>query len=630
MSSPSPASAATAVVKVFVFFLDLEDPLHLITSAVENVTEDVATNAAQSLFSQCLETVVFENAPEAAPSAAFLNNDIYMFYGQSGVINYSVFNGTSWGPAQQVTGISIVGSPSAVTFNNEIYLFYQIAGGSSDLYYTKSSDGVNWSGGTQIDGNELTDSPSAVVFNGKIYVFYQASNGSGVIFNTVSSDGSTWASAIELPFAVMSSSPSATVNGSDLYLFFQNGGNGKELLYTMSSDGTNWTNGSGAANQCTQVPNVSMVASPSAVGVNGTIYAFYIGTGSQLNQLWHTDLINGVWTPPTQVAPLQMTASPSTVTFNGNLYYFFQGVGNSGVLWCAISDGTGIQNMYQLYEGADIMSCTPGSVVYNNQLYVFFHINPDSSPQLNYITSSDGVNWSSSQSVVSGAGLTDSPSAVVFNSKLYVFYQGKGNADTPWYSVYDGSSWSSSLNVPNVGMWYSPSAVVFNNQLYVFYRGSEDAANGQLWYVVSSDGTNFTQFNPTMGTEGSPCFLAQSPAAVVFNDKLYVFSGGADSAELQYITSTNGSSWSDLFGVGGDIGSSNVPQIAAWPAAAVLGDTLWVLYQSAADSKLGWASTTDGSNWTLSPAPPTNSASNPFACLLTLTQAEFDALDAVT
>jgi hypothetical protein len=71
-------------------------------------------------------------------------------------------------------------------------------------------------------------------------------------------------------------------------------------------------------------------------------------------------------------------------------------------------------------------------------------------------------------------------------------------------------------------------------------------------------------------------------------------------------------------------------QINGWPAAAVFGSTLYVLYQSTNAQRLRSATSGNGGNWSISGPPPTNSANYPFGTVLTLTQAEYNALTEVT
>jgi hypothetical protein len=78
-----------------------------------------------------------------------------------------------------------------------------------------------------------------------------------------------------------------------------------------------------------------------------------------------------------------------------------------------------------------------------------------------------------------------------------------------------GAKWLPDERENGVGITDSPSAVVFRDKLYVFHQGLTGDTN--LWYSVW-DGANWApdeQLNKVV--------LTNSPSAVVFNDQLYVF-----------------------------------------------------------------------------------------------------------
>jgi len=94
---------------------------------------------------------------------------------------------------------------------------------------------------------------------------------------------------------------------ANLYVFHQGFGYDQQLWY-MIFDGTNWA-------PDTQVPNLGMTESPSAVAWAGGITVFHQG---QMNdgQLWYTYSPDGAnWELDTQVKNVGMTASPSAVVF---------------------------------------------------------------------------------------------------------------------------------------------------------------------------------------------------------------------------------------------------------------------------------------------------------------------------
>jgi len=99
---------------------------------------------------------------------------------------------------------------------------------------------------------------------------------------------------------------------ANLYVFHQGFGYDQQLWYTIF-DGTNWA-------PDTQVPNLGMTESPSAVAWAGGITVFHQGQFDEhhmlTGQLWYTYSPDGAnWELDTQVKNVGMTASPSAVVF---------------------------------------------------------------------------------------------------------------------------------------------------------------------------------------------------------------------------------------------------------------------------------------------------------------------------
>lgn len=128
------------------------------------------------------------------------------------------------------------------------------------------------------------------------------------------------------------------------------------------------------------------------------------------------------------------------------------------------------------------------------------------------------------------------PSAVVFNSKLYAFCNSADGGGQPYYCSYDGSSWSDYVEVPGTGMSASPSPVVFNGSVYLFHQGEKQ--NGQLWCnVMSADGTwnGDTQLILDDGGDDVPMYGNLGPSAVVFNNQIYCFFNQGEAASNGYL-----------------------------------------------------------------------------------------------
>jgi len=291
---------------------------------------------------------------------------------------------------------------------------------------------------------------------------------------------------------------------ANLYVFHQGEDNDGQLWYS-SNDNINWTTD-------TQVQNLGMSESPSAVLWAGGISVFHQGGENTPGSLWYSYFDGTSWYPDTPVPNLGMSASPSAVVYNGNLYVFHQGWGDNGQLWYSVFDGsswapdTPVQNV--------AMSGSPSAVAWAGGITVF-HQGPGDG-QLWYTYSPDGTNWGG-DTLVENLGISESPSAVVYNGLLYVFHQGFDDNGQLWYSVFDGSNWAPDTPVQNVGMSGSPWAVLWGGGISVFHQGGDN--NGSLWYSYF-DGTNWYPDTPVpnLGISGSPsCAVAVSAISIDYS-----------------------------------------------------------------------------------------------------------------
>ena len=287
-----------------------------------------------------------------------------------------------------------------------------------------------------------------------------------------------------------------------LYLFYQGvggfldrGGSGR--LWYQSFDGTNWYGE-------VEVPPVGMSGAPSPVIWNGRTHVFHQGAYEN-GQLWYSYLGDTNWSPDTQVPNVGMANSPvglgnlgvnspsavvypNIPTLQNQLYIFHKGGLGEGELWYSVFDGTKWHPDTQVPNKSS-SSNSPSAVVWNSLLYVFYQGGTDLVPdgQLWYSVF-DGTKWHPSMQVPDVA-MSDSPSAVVWNGWIHVFHMWAYQHPELWYSYLGGTGgtvWQPDTRVPNVDMLSSPSAVVYNTNLYVFHK----VQNQQLWYS-HFDGTNW-------------------------------------------------------------------------------------------------------------------------------------------
>ena len=268
-------------------------------------------------------------------------------------------------------------------------------------------------------------------------------------------------------------------------------------------------------------------------------------------------------------------------------YVFYQNQGNGGNLMYS----TAPDQDPKLLDSQIGITAGPSAVMFQNKLYCFRQ-RKGNGGKLWYNTSSDGENWQDNTEI-GVANMSQGPSAVVFQDKLYCFTQGKNNNGQLWYvNSSNGNNWSSHLHVSNANMAGSPSAVVFQDKLYCFHQGrtAVTGANGQLWYLTSSDGNSWSQ-----NIQVKAANMSESPSAVVFQDKLYCFhqgrtpTGGANG-QLWYLV-YDGDEWSEEMLVPGTGMSES-------PSAMVLGDELYCFYQGESKAGTLWCDySADGKNW---------------------------------
>jgi hypothetical protein len=131
-------------------------------------------------------------------------------------------------------------------------------------------------------------------------------------------------------------------------------------------------------------------------------------------------------------------------------------------------------------------------------------------------------------------------------------------------------TWAGDTQVPDCALSDSPSAVVFKDKLYVFYQGSGDS--GDLWY----NSFYADKWAPS-DTKVPISKLSSAPSVAVWNDKIYVFHQGAgDSGNLWY-NAYDGNSWDGEKQVDGS-------RLSSSPAAVVFGGKLFVFHQGSGNN----------------------------------------------
>ncbi len=523
------------------------------------------------------------------PAAVSYNNVMYCFYESYGQLCYSINPGGTnfWTTQMLVPGVTLTGAPSAVLFNDLFYIFYQSATGGQLWYVTYNNSTSTWSTPAQVAGVTMSGSPSAAVYSNQLYVFYQDSSEqvASMVFS-----GIAWTSGT-VPNSDILGSPSAVVFNGSLYVFHQWDG----APYYTVFNGSLWA-------VDVAIPGYPVISgSPSATALIDQICVAFQGSGND-GILYYMTFNGSAWSGATQVSGVTMTGSPAAAALNNYSLWVIYG-NASGQLSYTVCSGQNSWNA-QLkpslpnWTDSYLNSVIPAPVVFNSELYVFFQ-GGQSNGEMWYISSSNGSSWNGGTATnIAYTGMSGSPSPVVFNNKLYVFHMGSDLDGQLYCNVMstDGS-WGGDtcLNPTSESVWapmwsgenyvscLSPSAVVFNGQIYCFFNQGEAGSNGSLTYVTLSTSESLTggtidlTANLVNPSDVGP-FVYMSPAAVVFNNQLYVFwqqEGGTvntGTRQLFYTVSSDGSSWSNITQAGsaGAKAGSNILAVIGNQAEAIV------------------------------------------------------------
>ncbi|MEJ5299415.1 MAG: C1 family peptidase [Thermodesulforhabdaceae bacterium] len=242
---------------------------------------------------------------------------------------------------------------------------------------------------------------------------------------------------------------------------------------------------------------------------------------------------------------------------------------------------------WQTIDGATTHA--PALVPFNSRLYMAVRGTNGNT----FVRSKDYLvpgTWSSWTNI---GGVTPSaPAMVVYRNKLYVFVKGNSSYAPIYYrSMTTSGTWSSWATVPGSNTLDSPAAIVYDDRLWVFDLGSDHKI-----YFKQMDSSGawggwyyFTQMQTT-----------HIPSATVFQNQLWVFAKGDTttplSSNISYIT-FNGTSWSSWTKISG--ATSSTPMVTAGPTANILslsvkgsGSSTAIYYRYYDSIEQNW------SNWT--------------------------------
>ncbi|KIG13997.1 hypothetical protein DB30_07334 [Enhygromyxa salina] len=422
--------------------------------------------------------------------------------------------------------------------------------------------------------------PSAVQLptTGNFFVFYQNGSTGQLMYGRW--DGSTWTDGNVIPDVTMSAGPGAVVFNNTIYVFFQGAENNGTLWYITSTDGSSWS-------AARQVPGASLNDSPSAAVLNGSLHVFY-RQGKDLHQCSSTDGDSWSGISAIILGTIALSCSPSATVFESNLRVFYQGCSGSApngkIYYVKSTDGSNWGSSDTQVSGQPGIVGTPSAVCYNDSVYLLYMLLDGT---LWYTKSSNGSSWLSGIQAAP-LQLTDSPAPIVFTppggkSQIYYLAQGVAESGVLWCNTYNGSQWTSMAPAAHSSvMSRSPGPVVYNGRLYAFYKGAD---NESLYYSESSDGVEWS------GSIQVPdAGLRDTPNAIAYQGNLYVFYRGGSNG-LWY-SRYDGSSWSQSLGGTGQ-------SLSTAPSSVVFNNKIYLFHNSnsAGSTDMYW-STFDGKNWT--------------------------------
>ncbi|NJL29008.1 MAG: hypothetical protein HC897_14530 [Thermoanaerobaculia bacterium] len=284
-------------------------------------------------------------------------------------------------------------------------------------------------------------------------------------------------------------------------------------------------------------------------------------------------------------------------TNENGIFLFYTGADDGSIWYTYTSDGQAWDPVVQIVpNGQNPLSvnptASPGTAIvfmyqFNAGRLILFYTGPEQPPWL-WLTTTIGPG---------GTGFTDpasiqnksvslmpgtSASTVVFNCNLFSFYNGSGNNGL-WYTQTNGpadnfQSWTDASlagspgSALDIAVNTSPAAVVFNNVLYLFYAvASTTSANGtqanDIW-LTSYDGINWTTpAAVTVGGEPVSTAIAPpatSPSVFALGATLYLFTSSATGTQVT-ISQDAGQTWQS---------AGSVPNQAYLPGTGACAATL--------------------------------------------------------
>ncbi|MBL1208424.1 Calx-beta domain-containing protein, partial [Geminocystis sp. GBBB08] len=568
-----PSNTSASVGKVYVFANNNINPLYSFTGSILPSSNGTAENSftGSALASDDWDGDAIKDLAISAPGSDTNDGLVYVLKGgsvTSGDLDYIsnliILGGLQFGEAGSV--ITSAGDVNGDTYEDFLITAPQGAMGAGQGYVLFGPLNLN-DVGTLFDLNvTATDNKKTFLLNSNQP--YQSVGSSATAIGDVNNDtlddfmitapnaqqlyvvyGHPWlADDVSIKLADISSDNGFVIDG-DLYNTF------------TSTD--------------IPVNQQQLNTTPSLTSNNGILYLAYKGNDNN-NIYLTTSSDNGqTWNPAIGLPSGMTTTSPPSITFyNGVLYLAYQGIDNNDInITYSTDNGQTWSNQYQI--SGQTTQTTPTLVVYQGELLTLFTSN-DSGSRLVYVHSNNpqsSNSWSSSVNILtqSGSGNQTSPSALsatVLDDTLYIGYQG-GTSTSPNNNYITSSNGTNLDNLSwNVSEQTSIKATgqigltSDDENLYLTYRDINNkiyvgkSTNGNNWSLFNNIPNQLTSFSPTATVLDDELIIASadtnSAIEITSSGLPYVLIGGGTITEI--LGDINGDGFADVFSGGDDGG----------------------------------------------------------------------------
>lgn len=238
----------------------------------------------------------------------------------------------------------------------------------------------------------------------------------------------------------------------------------------------------------------------------------------------------GYWNLPfKKVKNYTSSNSPSLASSSDRIYIAFNGKGDNH-LYTEYSLDNGVTWSNTIKAGDYNAEDSPSLLYVDNLLFMVWRGDNTSKFRLAY-SGNNGSSWTRNQT---NYETSKSPSITFFNSRIFAAWVDKKTSVIQiMYTVDKGKSWI--LHSSGYPTTSAPSLATFKNQIYLTWLASD----GYIHIAYSPNGVDtWTEVKTNFKTN-------QQPAIVGFYNRLYLASKDANSSNILYGSSSDGSTWGE-------------------------------------------------------------------------------------